>query len=315
MSEVKNDPKKEVAKTGKQPEATTQAVVLQKNIADNVLARVQQFTANKDIRLPSDYSPENALKSAWLILLETKNANKEPVLTNCTKESIANSLLNMVLQGLNPVKKQCDFIAYGDKLTLQREYHGTIALAKRFGGIKEAVGNVIYEGDEFVYSLTPSGYKKIDKHIQSLDNIDMNKIKGAYATLIFEDSKKENYVEIMSITQIRQAWQQGATKGASPAHKNFPDQMSIKTVISRACKLFITSSDDGALYDDAERDEMALMAKQRVKEDANNEEITMDISSEIITDKPETKVTEVKVKEGQKAPSDLFEENKGKPGF
>lgn len=282
--------KTEAAKTGKdeKQQPQTAVAVLQKNIADNVLARVQQFTANKDIRLPGDYSPENALKSAWLILLETKDRNQNPVLSVCTKESIANTLLNMVLQGLNPVKKQCDFIAYGDKLTLQREYHGTITLAKRYGGIKEAVGNVVYEADEFVYSLTASGYKKIEKHVQNLENIDMNKIKGAYATLIFEDETRSPYVEIMTMIQIRQAWQQGATKGASPAHKNFPDQMAIKTVISRACKLFISSSDDSALFDD-DRDERTVASKQVINENANQEEITMDIKAEVVNEKKEDK--------------------------
>jgi recombination protein RecT len=289
----------------------SQAVAaIQKTIADSVLQRVQQFTANKDIRLPSDYSPENALKSAWLILLETTDRDKRPVLQVCTRESITNTLLNMVLQGLNPVKKQCDFIAYGDKLTLQREYHGTIALAKRYGGLKEPVGNVVYEGDEFEYSIDQRGYRKVTKHVQSLENIDMNKIKGAYATLLFETG--EPYVEIMTIQQIRQSWQQGATKGASPAHKNFPDQMAIKTVISRACKLFISSSDDSSLFDEGdEKDSFAETAREKVALNANKEEITMDIQAEVTNGKdPEPKPD---VKEETKT-EDLSELGK-KPNF
>ena len=311
----------EAAKTGKEKEPTpsTQVVVLQKTIADNVLARVHTFTANKEIRLPADYSPENALKSAWLILLETKDKNSNPVLSVCTKESIAQTLLNMVIQGLNPVKKQCDFIAYGDKLTLQREYHGTIALAKRYGNVKEAVGNVIYENDEFTYSVAANGYKKIEKHIQKLENIDMNKIKGAYATLLFEDATQPSYVEIMPIAQIRQAWQQGATKGNSPAHKNFPDQMAIKTVISRACKLFISSSDDSALFDEDDRDERTLASKQAINENANKEEITMDTDAEVVDEhkdiKPEVKKQELELTEvgGTENLSELGKTSK--PGF
>jgi len=273
-------------KSDKEKEQPVRAVMtMPKTLADNVLNRVQEFTANKDIRLPADYSPENALKSAWLILLETKNKDGKLVLEACTKESIANAMLNMVLQGLNPVKKQCDFIAYGDKLYMQREYHGTIALAKRYGNIREAVGNIVYEDDEFEYGIDQRGYKKIIKHVQELGNIDANKIKGAYATLLFEDDKREPYVEIMTIQQIRQAWMQGATKGASPAHKNFPDQMSIKTVISRACKLFITSSDDSALFEDPEQDNFTIAAREKIAANANKEEITMDIKAEDVTDK------------------------------
>jgi len=274
-------------KSDKEKEQPVRAVMtMPKTLADNVLNRVQEFTANKDIRLPADYSPENALKSAWLILLETKNKDGKLVLEACTKESIANAMLNMVLQGLNPVKKQCDFIAYGDKLYMQREYHGTIALAKRYGNIREAVGNIVYEDDEFEYGIDQRGYKKIIKHVQVLGNIDANKIKGAYATLLFEDGNREPYVEIMTMQQIRQAWMQGATKGASPAHKNFPDQMSIKTVISRACKLFITSSDDSALFEDPETDNFTIAAREKITSNANKgEEITMDAKAEDVTDK------------------------------
>ncbi len=309
MTETKKQPKKD-------PQQSQAVATIQKTIADSVLARVQQFTANKDIRLPSDYSPENALKSAWLVLLETKDKTGSPVLSVCTRESIANALLNMVLQVLNPVKKQCDFIAYGDKLTLQREYHGTIALARRYGAVREAVGNVVYEGDEFEYSIDESGYKKIVKHVQALENIDVNNIKGAYATLLFEDGKREPYVEIMTIAQIRQAWMQGATKGASPAHKNFPDQMAVKTVISRACKLFISSSDDSSLFDD-ENDNFITASKEKIAAGANKEEIAMDIPSEAVKE-----IESIKEAKPEKEPelaevsSSLFDgTNPQQPGF
>jgi recombination protein RecT len=274
------------ADNGEEKKAMTPAVQLERTIADNVLNRIKIFTANRDIRLPENYSPENALKSTWLILLDTKDKDGKPALEVCTKDSIANSLLNMVLQGLNPVKKQCDFLVYGNKLTLQREYHGTIALAKRYADIKEPVGTVIYENDVFEYEILPNGYKRIIKHEQALENIDPNKIKGAYATLLFQDPKREPYIEIMTMAQIRQSWQQGATKGNSPAHRNFPDQMAVKTVISRACKLFISSSDDSSLFDeDNNGDARTLSAKQEITANANKEEITMDVSAEVVDDK------------------------------
>lgn len=277
--------KTEAANNGKEKQAITPAVQMEKTIADLVLNKVKIFTSNRDIRLPEGYSPENALKSAWLVLLETKDKNDKPALEVCTKDSIANALLSMVLQGLNPVKKQCDFLVYGNKLTLQREYHGTIALAKRYADVREAVGTVIYEGDTFEYAIQPNGYKKITKHEQSLENIDGNKIKGAYATLIFNDPEREPYVEIMTMAEIRQAWMQGATKGNSPAHKNFPAEMCKKTVISRACKLFISASDDSSLFDDDPQDDRTAAAKQAITENANKEVITMD--AVVVEDKKE----------------------------
>jgi recombination protein RecT len=300
---------------------TMPAVQIEKTIADLVLNKVKIFTANRDIRLPDDYSAENALKSAWLILLDTKDKNGNQALSVCTKDSIANAMLNMVLQGLNPVKKQCDFLVYGDKLTLQREYHGTIALAKRYAAVKEAVGTVIYEGDTFEYEILPNGYKRIKKHEQALENIDDNKIKGAYATLIFQDTNMEPYIEVMTIQQIRQSWQQGATKGASPAHKNFPGEMAKKTVISRACKLFISSSDDSSLFDDDDRDERSQAAKQVINDNANREEITMDVEAKVVEDKkPEPKKPEpAKQQEMETADVEQPEQPAGRndklPGF
>lgn len=301
------------AKTGTEKQPTTPAVQVEKTIADFVLNRVKTFTTNRDIRLPEGYSPENALKSAWLILLDTKDRTGKPALEVCEKNSVANALLNMVLQGLNPVKKQCDFIVYGDKLTMQREYHGTIALAKRYADIREPVANVIYEGDVFEYEILPNGYKRILKHEQALENIDENKIKGAYATLIFQDPLQEPYVEIMTMKQIQQSWMQGATKGASPAHKNFPGEMCKKTVISRACKLFISSSDDSSLFDDDYRDERAEASKQVIAENANKEEITMDVKAEVVEDKKSR--PEPQPKDAEMVTTESMPQGEKLPGF
>ena len=92
----------------------------------------------------------------------------------------------------------------------------------------------------------------IVKHSQKLENIDNSKIKGAYALVTLADGTTQ--VTIMSMQQIRAAWGQGVTKGNSPAHKNFAEEMAKKTVIGRACKAIINSSDDAWLYDGKEDD-------------------------------------------------------------
>lgn len=248
----------------------TPATVPQKNITEVVLARVNEFQQLGELRIPKDYSPENALKSAYLILTDMVDSQKRPVLQACTKESIANSLLNMVIQGLSPMKKQGAFVAYDGKLQWQTEYHGNIALAKRYGGVQDVTANIIYEGDVFEYTIDPgTGRKKIIRHDQKFENIDNNKIKGAYATLILGDGS--TFVEIMNMNQIRLAWNQGAAKGNSPAHRNFPDEMSKKTVISRACKLFISTSDDSAIVPD-------------------DTEITQDVQAEVVSSKANRQV-------------------------
>lgn len=226
--------------------AETKAVSVQeKNITDEVLLRVNDLNKKGELVIPPGYSAANALKSAWLILQETTDKAQKPVLQACTKPSIANSLLDMVLQGLSPAKKQCYFVAYGNKLQMMRSWMGTVAATKRLKGVKEVFANCIYEGDEFEYQLDlDTGLKKITKHEQSFENIDPTKIKGAYAVVVKEDG--QNFVEVMNIGQIRAAWNQGTAykSGKSTAHNNFTDEMAKKTVINRACKIFVNTSDD-----------------------------------------------------------------------
>lgn len=224
------------------------------NISEQVLSRIEQFQKDGSMILPKNYSVENHMKSAWLALQEVEDKEHHKALQICTKESIANSLLDMVLQGLSVSKKQGYFIVYGNKLIFQRSYFGTIALAKRAGGmVSEPVANVIYDGDDFQYEIDPKTAKvAIVKHSQKLENIDNSKIKGAYALVTLADGTTQ--VTIMSMQQIRAAWGQGATKGNSPAHKNFAEEMAKKTVIGRACKAIINSSDDAWLYDGKEDD-------------------------------------------------------------
>ena len=249
--------------------------VVEKNISDNVLARINQFQQAGALRLPKDYSAENALKVAFLQLtdqtVEVGN-NKVSVLDHCTQPSIANALLKMVTQGLNPMKRQCSFIPYGKSLTMQREYQGSIALAKRFG-MKDIAYNVIYEGDTFKYKIDPETARKtLVSHEQDFENIDPTKIKGAYAVTEKEDGVK--VLEVMNIRQIELAWNQGPMKGKSGAHNNFRDQMCLKTVINRACKPIINSSDDSYLFDDDDdQGQGDKSVKQEVSNEANKENL------------------------------------------
>lgn len=258
------------------------------NISEQVLSRIEQFQKDGSMILPKNYSVENHMKSAWLALQEVEDKEHHKALQICTKESIANSLLDMVLQGLSVSKKQGYFIMYGNKLIFQRSYFGTIALAKRAGGmVSEPVANVIYEGDDFQYEIDPKTAKvAIVKHSQKLENIDNSKIKGAYALVTLADGTTQ--VTIMSMQQIRAAWGQGATKGNSPAHKNFAEEMAKKTVIGRACKAIINSSDDAWLYDGKEDD--ADSDKASIQRDAaqHSDVQIIDTTAVEFDDVPET---------------------------
>lgn len=239
---------------------TNELAIVKKDVVDLVTDKVREFTTTGELSFPPNYSAENAMKSAWLILQETKAKNEKkeevPALTYCSRDSIANSLLNMVVQGLNPAKKQCYFIAYGNQLTCQRSYFGNIYLAKLADPeIEDIIGTTVYEGDEFEYYIH-RGKTFIRKHVQSLDNVDKKKIVAAYATVLRKDGDaNREYSSIMTMEQIKQAWKQskmypvddkGNIKTGS-THDKFTADMAEKTVINGICKQIINTSTDSYL--------------------------------------------------------------------
>ncbi|NMH69666.1 recombinase [Bacillus sp. RO3] len=262
----------------------TQLAMVKKDTVDVVAEKVKQFQESGELHFPASYSPENAMKSAWLILQNAKDKDKRPVLEVCTKDSIANSLLEMVVQGLNPIKKQGYFIAYGNQLTFQRSYFGTMAVTKLVTGAKDIDAAVIYEGDEVTYEMKNGRIVNLS-HLQKFQNINKDKIIGAYATISFSDDRVYN--EIMTIDEIRKAWSKAQFWGKDrkvekegSTHDEFKQEMAKKTVINRACKKFLNSSNDASLTidyfnrSDESNDEAQLQAE--IQENANQEVIDVE---------------------------------------
>lgn len=229
---------------------TNQIMVTEKTVTDKVLNSVNRMQSEGSLQIPANYSPENALKAAYLILSEAKTAKSQgekPVLQACSQESIANSLLEMITQGLNPNKNQCYFIPYGPQLQFQRSYLGTIAITKRLPGVKDIKAYALYKGDEFETEFdVMTGRLKIKSYNPKIENISKANLIGAFALVIGTDEIL--HLEYMTMEQIKTAWNQGQMKGNSPAHQNFSEEMAKKTVINRACKMYANTSDDSDIF-------------------------------------------------------------------
>lgn len=218
-----------------------------------VLLTVDKYREKGEIHLPPNYSVANAMKSAMLVLDTVTDKNKRPALAVCTQKSIWQALFDTVVQGLDPGKKQCYYIVYNDKLTMQRSYFGDMHLAKlKNPDIYDIYADVVYEADEFEYQKK-RGRTEIVKHNQKLGNIDKNKIVAAYCTVEYKDGRENT--TIMTIDEIKRAWSmskaypldnEGNLKAGS-THAKFPGEMAMKTVIRKACKPLINSSDDSTL--------------------------------------------------------------------
>lgn len=276
--------KQELAEQGKQ----NAALVVNNAFIDGLSAQLQEKT-QYGLSFPNDYNPTNALMGAYLILKETCDKNGKNVLESCSQASIANALMDMCTLGLNASKKQGYFIAYGGKCQFQKSYFGNITIARR-NGMKKITAEIIYEGDTFKYHIE-NGEKIIDVHEQDFMNIDVEKIKGAYAVATMEDGSKRT--EIMNINQLKKAWNQrmgGLKEDASSTHTKFKDQMAKKTVINRLCKMIGNTSTDGNIAETSDRlDEIENVdmvqedVVYEIEKNANAKDFT-EVEAEVVAD-------------------------------
>lgn len=296
---------------GQQPKQTP--ALLQKNITDQVISRLTGLQ-KEGLVVPPNYSPANALKSAWFKIQEAQSMDKKPALEVCTQESIANALLDMAIQGLSPAKNQCYFVVYGNKLQMMRSYFGTQVVLKRLKEVNNVWANVIYQGDTFDYE-NREGRDFLVKHETKFENRD-NPIIGAYGVIVEESGEKP--ITVMTKKEIETAWNQSKTNQA--VHKKFPQEMAKRTVINRAAKPYINTSDDSDIliesinrttaneYQEDERIDKANAVDAEIQEKANSIEFTPSVTITVDQGVEKIKVNDttgevIEEPQGQEAPA------------
>lgn len=214
-----------------------------------VQKQIEELSSTKAIVVPPDYIVGNAIQEAYLNLLTVNDRNGKPALEVCEPSSIVRAIRNMVIQGLTVGKKQAYFIVYGNQLNMSRSYFGTMAVAKRFGNVVDIKSEVIVEGDKVEVEII-NGEMRVSMHkpVSFFDRkVTYENIKGAYAIVLLKGGEQK--WEVMNRDQIMAAWNK--SKSSQGTHKEFPDQMAKKTVISRALKMIINSSDDSSMLVEA----------------------------------------------------------------
>lgn len=273
---------------------TNQLAIIQKDITDSVNNKLGEL--QKDgLVIPQNYNASNALKSAFFKLQEVKDKSGKPALEVCTKDSIANSLLDMTVQGLSPAKTQCYFVVYGSQLQLQRSYFGTQTVLKRLSNVKDIWANVIYKDDVFEYE-NYHGRERLLSHKTSFENRDKD-ILGAYA--IVQTADGEEILTVMTKKEIETSW--GQSKTSQSVHKKFPQEMAKRTVINRAAKAFVNTSDDSDLLIEAVNRSTESEFEPQIKDMGDIQEVQKEIeqnanTEEIdIQDQPTTIVQEAEL--------------------
>ncbi|MGF2046531.1 recombinase RecT [Enterococcus gallinarum] len=222
----------------------------QRSLDEQVIGNLNRLK-DQGLEMPPSYSPQNALKSAFFELTNNTGGNLLQMAANNQemKTSISNALLDMVIQGLSPAKKQCYFIKYGNKVQLMRSYFGTMAVLDRVTGGAEIIPVVVREGDEFEVAMDGPNMI-VTKHETRFENLD-NEIKAAYVVIKLSNGKETTTV--MTKKQIDQSWAKSKMKESGP-QKEFPEEMAKRTVINRAAKALINTSNDNDLFVQAAKD-------------------------------------------------------------
>lgn len=267
-------------------EADIKKELVAKDFTEAMVVRIQQ-KEKFGLTFPKGYNYTNEFMSAMLILQDTVDSNKKPVLQSCSRASIENSLIEMVTNGLSMQKKQCYPVAYGGKLQCQKSVYGNTCIARRYG-MDDINASVIYKGDVFKYHIEDAK-KVIDSHTQEFENISNDNIIGAYAVATMRDGSKN--VEIMNMAQIKQAWKQGFgyRENGNGTHQKFADQMAIKTVKNRLLKFIInTYSGNEIEYEEVSNSEMLEQdVAYDIEQNANTVDFEDDIEvveAEVVTD-------------------------------
>jgi len=223
----------------------SKVIEFERNISDSVSNRVNQLSKDGRLNLPANYSSGNAITSAWLIIQGTVDTNGRPALEVCTKESIANALLDMVIMGHNPAKKHGYFIVYGTRLVWFPSYFGKCAAVKRLNGIKnEPIATLIYEGDELILTHTQLREELVIEHKTSWANKMGGKIVGCYATVQQGENVRS---AVMTKAEILEAWTKNPSKNNKRDHETFEGEFCKRTVINRLVKMIIQTSNDDDL--------------------------------------------------------------------
>lgn len=222
----------------------------QRSLDEQVIGNLNRLQ-EQGLEMPPGYSPQNALKSAFFELTNSTSGNLLQAAANNheMKTSISNALLDMIIQGLSPAKKQCYFIKYGNKVQLMRSYFGTMAVLDRVTGGADITPVVVRQGDEFEVGMDGPNMI-VRKHETKFENLD-NEIIAAYVVIKLANGKETTTV--MTKKQIDQSWAKSKMKGSGP-QKEFPEEMAKRTVINRAAKTLINTSNDNDLLVQAAKD-------------------------------------------------------------
>lgn len=272
----------------------------QNAIVTKVASKVQKMVEDNQINIPGNYSVVNAVQAAYFKLTEVDYKKKTALIDTATTESVAFALQDMAIQALSVAKNQGYFIVYGDKMQFARSYHGTQAVLKRLTGVKDVWANVIWKGETFDVEYNERGQLAFKAHTVDWKAATGKKedIEGAYCIIEREDGVQ--FLTVMTNAEIKTSWSQSSM---TSVQDKYPQEMAKRTVINRAAKAFINTSDDSDLFIGAINRTTENEFVNERKEINPEAEIQKNANKEDLDIKPEKPIIDMKVEEVKTEPN------------
>ena len=187
---------------------------------------------------------------------------RNPDLLNYPADSLVSSALRAAQDRLLPDGVEGAFVIRKDRnrnyekvVTWQPMVQGLLKVAKLYGGVRNIVCELVYDGEHFRYV---AGTELRIEHEPDPDKADISKLRAAYA--VFHMTDGSMYVEVMTRRQLEDVRlsSDSGKDGKGPWGGKFAGEMYRKTVLRRGMKRVPLLSDESVILQ---------RAVQRVDED------------------------------------------------
>jgi len=184
---------------------------------------------------------------------------KVPDLAACSRPSLLGALLDCARLGLAPCTEQASLVPFKGQVTLIVGYEGYVQLMYRSGQVEQVVAEVVYEADEWEYSLGDGGRFFHRPNILA-ENRGKPLFTYCYASLGGIARTRVAVVTRREAEQLQREYgkdRHGKPNLSKPWHTNF-ESMWLKTAVRRVQKFAPKSPElrralavDNATYDAA----------------------------------------------------------------
>lgn len=207
----------------------------------NALATMKERLNDKDLKAALAKVLPRHISIERLCMVTLQAVTQQPLLLQCSPNSIIHSLLQAAQLGLEVGGGLGHgyLVPYKDKQGAYRAqfipgYRGLMDLARRGGAVADIEARIVREGDSLTveYGLSPS--------LLHTPASDADEVKGAYAIATFPSgAKKFDWMSKKEIDKIRTRSRAGQ---AGPWVTDY-EEMCKKTVVRRLCKYLPLSPD------------------------------------------------------------------------